>query len=110
MKAILGVVFMMLSSTCFAVSGNDFLSACKSTQEFEQGFCGGFVQAVKYSVVEFPSFAPSCKEKLALIPLSQLKDVVIKEFSSNPEKRHYSAYSISFMAIAKGFGCLSKLE
>ncbi|PCH52537.1 MAG: hypothetical protein COC20_03055 [Cellvibrionales bacterium] len=94
----------MNSSGAASVIGNDLYAAYNSNDKFEQGFCSGFIQAAKYAVADFPNMPAICKSQLAQVPLSQLEDVVQKELSSRPEQRHYSAFSIAFMSLAKGFG------
>jgi hypothetical protein len=100
------VICLLASSQCFAVSGNDLVEACKSSGRFEQGFCLGFVRAVKYSVADFPNMENKCKAEIAKAPATQLINIVLKKLQDEPEQRHYSAYSIAWMALSKGFGCI----
>jgi hypothetical protein len=106
MAAFLLLAILTISEQAPAVSGNELLEICQSQNEADQAFCFGFVQAVKYSVADFPGRAPACKQEIARATGQQLKDIVLKELIDKPAQRHYSAFSISFMAIGKAFGCL----
>lgn len=86
------VAFLFLanlaSDQALAVSGNELLEACQSQDQYLQGFCFGFVQAVKYSVAEFPGHMPACKQEIAQATGQQLKDIVLKGLVDNPSQRH----------------------
>lgn len=107
-KLSFSALLLLFSSPALPVSGNLLLDACESKTEFGNGFCVGFMQAMKYSVAEFPYSDKKCKKVLRKVPVEQLTDIVIKELENAPEQRHYSEYSISFVAIGDAFNCLAR--
>jgi len=106
-KIIIVALLLMLSATVFSasykstkifeVTGNSITDFCKKTSGYEYGVCLGYINGV------------AALQKQACIPegvkFGQLKDVVLKYITENPESRHKPANKIITSALAHVWVC-----
>lgn len=101
MKKLLIIIILLLSTNCFAVTGNDLHVWLKSNNDYEKGSAHYFIIGVMQSMESYReteiSIAKSEKRKPKLgyyaclpkgITIGQLFDMVQKYLDDNPEKRH----------------------
>lgn len=85
------------STKVFEVTGNKLTEICKTESGYQYGVCLGFINGV------------AALQKQACIPegvkFGQLKDVVLKYISENPEHRHKPATAIITSALAQVWVC-----
>jgi len=85
------------STKVFEVTGNTIATICARTSGYEYGVCLGFINGV------------AALQKKACIPegvkFGQLKDVVLKYLSENPELRHKPAQNLITSALAQVWVC-----
>jgi hypothetical protein len=116
MKTVLAVVLLLLGAlNPFSVGaesnfvdGNTLYNDCNEPlSDPGYSYCTGYVAGISDLLATLMDLK-AIPRKICLphnVSLGQLRDIVVKDFKDNPNKRHYTASSSIYVALANAFPC-----
>lgn len=106
-RTVLAIALLAHGALTWAGTGNELLSDCEGTDEFNRGWCTGrivgYTQGLNHGLDLGGSVGLYCLPEG--VTLGQLRDVTVKFLNDHPERRHEKDTLLMLDAMSEAFPC-----
>ena len=103
------LLLLLFNTEAFAVTGNVLYSLMESNDPVNKAYTESYITSVADSLSLVIGLSMEANRRYPCVPkvgsYQQIFDITKKYLADNPQKRHESAYILTFIAIDEAFPC-----